>query len=227
MLLAYTLDLKAGDARRPQERAPLGARNDERRRPLIAEPCGFDSRRLHFRERQHDSDDDHACAPLWSAACSLAARSYGSARRQDFRRAATRRESMRRSLVAFLVLLPVALSGCSNADTEVTKPASTRTKASAPRLGTARLRDLELTYHVPAQVRQACAEARRLASVHVLCPRLIPDVPLTRIAGLWGSIVVDAEPRFYMRTFNNGGLPGGSGTGSPAAAPPASSRSGS
>jgi hypothetical protein len=72
-----------------------------------------------------------------------------------------------------------------------------------------RLRDLDLTYDVPAQVRHACAEARRLASVRVVCPPLIPDVPLTRLQGLWGSIVADAEPRFYMLSFNNGGLPGG------------------
>ena len=26
---------------------------------------------------------------------------------------------------------------------------------------------------------------------------------------MWGSIVVDVEPRFYMLSFNNGGLPGG------------------
>jgi hypothetical protein len=81
--------------------------------------------------------------------------------------------------------------------------------SSERRLDDSRLRALELTYDVPAQVRQACAEARRLASVRVICPRLIPDVPLTRIEGLWGSIVVDAEPRFYMLSFNNGGLPGG------------------
>lgn len=116
---------------------------------------------------------------------------------------------MRRSLVTFLVVLPVTLSGCWHPDTEAKEPASTPTKAAAPRLDAARLRDLELTYEVPAQIRQACAEARRLASVRVVCPRLIPDVPLTRIEGLWGSIVVDAEPRFYMLTFNNGGLPGG------------------
>jgi hypothetical protein len=76
-------------------------------------------------------------------------------------------------------------------------------------LPAARLRELELTYSVPAQVREACAEARRLASVRVICPRLIPDVPLTKLDGLWGSIVFDAEPRFYMLSFNNGGLPGG------------------
>jgi hypothetical protein len=66
-----------------------------------------------------------------------------------------------------------------------------------------------LTYEIPAQVREACAEARRQASVRVICPPLIPDLPLTRSEGLWGSIVPHDEPRFYMLTFNNGGLPGG------------------
>jgi hypothetical protein len=45
--------------------------------------------------------------------------------------------------------------------------------------------------------------------VRVICPPLIPDVPLTRSEGLWGSIVPHDDPRFYMFTFNNGGLPGG------------------
>jgi hypothetical protein len=71
------------------------------------------------------------------------------------------------------------------------------------------LAELELTHEIPAQVRQACAGARRLASVDVICPRLIPDVPLTRSAGLWGATVFHDEPRFYEMTFNNGGLPGG------------------
>ena len=116
---------------------------------------------------------------------------------------------MRRLFIAFPVLLAFAVSGCWHSDKEVKVPTSARTNASATRLDAARLRELELTYQVPQQVRQACAEARRLATVRVLCPRLIPDVPLTRLAGLWGSIVIDAEPRFYMLSFNNGGLPGG------------------
>jgi hypothetical protein len=87
---------------------------------------------------------------------------------------------------------------------------STRTQHEQPkRLDAARLRKLDLTYEVPAQVEEACAEARRLATVRVICPPLVPDVPLTRLEGLWGSMVVESEPRFYMLSFNNGGLPGG------------------
>jgi hypothetical protein len=79
----------------------------------------------------------------------------------------------------------------------------------SPRLDEDRLGELTLTRNVPRQVRSACEEASRLATVRVVCPRLILDVPLTRLEGLWGSIVLDAEPRFYMLSFNNGGLPGG------------------
>jgi hypothetical protein len=104
---------------------------------------------------------------------------------------------------AFLVLAAV---GCTGGD----RGAGPSTRAQqATRLDAARLRALDLTYEVPAQVGEACAEARRLATVRVICPPLVPDVPLTRLKGLWGSMVVDSEPRFYMLSFNNGGLPGG------------------
>jgi hypothetical protein len=100
-----------------------------------------------------------------------------------------------------LACLPLVLISCSGSG-----------ESAAPterRLDATRLAELELTYEIPAQVREACDEARRLASVDVICPRLIPDVPLTRSAGLWGAIVFHDEPRFYEMTFNNGGLPGG------------------
>jgi hypothetical protein len=104
-------------------------------------------------------------------------------------------------LASFLACLCLALISCSG------KGDSARSMER--RLDSERLAELELTYEIPAQVRQACAEARRQAQVRVVCPRLIPDVPLTRSAGLWGAIIPPDEPRFYMLTFNNGGLPGG------------------
>jgi hypothetical protein len=67
----------------------------------------------------------------------------------------------------------------------------------------ATLHRVGLTRKIPRLVREACAEARRLASARVLCPKLIPDIPLIRSEGLWGSIVFDAEPRVYMVSFNN------------------------
>jgi hypothetical protein len=55
----------------------------------------------------------------------------------------------------------------------------------------------------------ACADARRVARVRVVCPRLIPDIPLTRIDGLWGVLSGREEPRLWMVTFTNaGGLHG-------------------
>jgi len=69
----------------------------------------------------------------------------------------------------------------------------------------AALERLGLTRQVPRLVSKACAEARRLAKTRVVCPELIPDIPLTRSPGLWGSIVFDAEPRVYMVSFNNAG----------------------
>ena len=102
----------------------------------------------------------------------------------------------------------LAVVGCTGGNNGT--DASTWAQVEQPtRLDAERLQELDLTYVVPAQVQEACAEARRLATVRVICPPLVPDVPLTRLSGLWGSMVVDAEPRFYMLSFNNGGLPGG------------------
>jgi hypothetical protein len=105
------------------------------------------------------------------------------------------------SAASLLACVSLALASCSaGADS------AGRTEE---RLDTARLTELDLTYEIPAQVRRACADARRWAEVTVVCPPLIPDVPLTRSAGLWGATVPPDEPRHYMLTFNNGGLPGG------------------
>jgi hypothetical protein len=114
---------------------------------------------------------------------------------------------MRGLLVAVFVSAAVAASGCSDSGGD--EGQTVRKDAPAPSLDAARLRRLDLTYDVPALVREACAEARRQAEVRVVCPPLVPDVPLTRSEGLWGAIVPIDEPRFYMLTFNNGGLPGG------------------
>jgi hypothetical protein len=105
-------------------------------------------------------------------------------------------------LIVTLMVVPVAAFGCAGSEDEASQGRTTR-------LDPARLRELELTYEIPALVREACAGARRQATVRVVCPPLIPDVPLTKSAGLWGSVVPPDEPRSYMLTFNNGGLPGG------------------
>jgi hypothetical protein len=64
------------------------------------------------------------------------------------------------------------------------------------------LRALGLTTEVPRQVETACVEARRLASVRVVCPEVVPDVRITDMKGSFGSIVFDAEPRVYMLSFD-------------------------
>ena len=102
----------------------------------------------------------------------------------------------------------LALIGCPGSSNG-SEPPTRSAEGAVRRLDSPRLERLELTYAVPAQVRQACADARRLATVRVVCPPLVPDVPLTRSDGLWGAIVFHDEPRFCMLTFNNGGLPGG------------------
>jgi hypothetical protein len=105
-------------------------------------------------------------------------------------------------LIVTVVVIAVAALGCGGSDDEASQGLTTR-------LDPARLRELELTYEIPALVREACAGARRQATVRVVCPPLIPDVPLTNSPGLWGSVGFSDEPRFYMLSFNNGGLPGG------------------
>jgi hypothetical protein len=69
----------------------------------------------------------------------------------------------------------------------------------------ARLSQLQLTRHIPDQIRHACTEARQLAQVRVVCPRLIPDIELTKIEGLWGAIIFQEEPRVWMLSFTNAG----------------------
>jgi hypothetical protein len=94
--------------------------------------------------------------------------------------------------VAIFAVLASAATACSQGKGEAES-------------SSARLRELGLTRKIPAQVRRACAEARRLSTVRVVCPRLIPDVPLSKVEGLSGSITFQAEPRVYMVSFTNAG----------------------
>ncbi len=118
-----------------------------------------------------------------------------------------RREVVSSVLATVFGCLSLALVSCAGSSKSA--ESSTVSEGNLRRLGSASLQELELTYEIPSQVQEACADARRLASVRVICPPLVPDVPLTRSEGLWGAIVFEGEPRFYMLTFNNGGLPGG------------------
>jgi hypothetical protein len=74
-----------------------------------------------------------------------------------------------------------------------------------PRLDAARLRQLGLTRTISGLVRRACAQARAHAIIPVLCPKLIPDVPLADIEGLWGGGGPSDERRLYEMGFNNAG----------------------
>ena len=78
-----------------------------------------------------------------------------------------------------------------------------------PSAGTdaARLSRLGLTTEIPGRVRRVCARASERATVRVICPEVIPDVPLfTPGAGLHGA--ASFKPTYYMLSFNNGDPPG-------------------
>ena len=111
-----------------------------------------------------------------------------------------------KALATTLACLGFTAAGCGGSGNSV-EASNQGPDGKQRRLDSIRLKELDLTYAVPAQVREACTDARRFARVRVICPRLVPDVPLTTIEGLWGAMVSD--PGFYELTFNNGGLPGG------------------
>lgn len=99
---------------------------------------------------------------------------------------------------ALVVLLSLPAGACWGEKS----PSEPRPSTDADRLS-----HLELTSEIPSRVRAACDRARKRASVRVLCPELIPDVPLfTPGARLHGPISFD--PTYYMLSFNNGDPPG-------------------
>jgi hypothetical protein len=111
---------------------------------------------------------------------------------------------MRRAFTAGSALLVLVVVGCSWGGGEAGQLDS-RVEAEH-RLDPARLRELELTRRIPTPVREACSEARRAATARVLCPKLIPDVPLSKIEGLAGGpMVLLEERRFYELDFTNAG----------------------
>ncbi len=106
---------------------------------------------------------------------------------------------MRSALGVFVALVACLTSACGGDNKRSPQP------AGPPPLTSERLHELELTRRVPDQVRKACDEARRVARVRVVCPELIPDIPLTSIEGLWGSLSGREEPRVWMVSFTNAG----------------------
>jgi hypothetical protein len=94
--------------------------------------------------------------------------------------------------------LGLLVGACSR---EASEPRA-NSNPDAPRLDADQLLELGLTREIPDQVLEACAEARRLASVRVLCPRVIPNIPITHTKGSYGSIVFADQPRVYMLSFD-------------------------
>lgn len=98
------------------------------------------------------------------------------------------------------MMLSLLSAGCTGEDL---RPASSASASSAtPRIDSERLKELHLTRVIPDQVRQACAEARRFATVPVVCPELIPNIPITDMKGSFGSVTFPDEPRLYMLSFD-------------------------
>jgi hypothetical protein len=94
--------------------------------------------------------------------------------------------------------LGLLIAACTR---EASEPRANSTP-EAPRLGAEQLLELGLTREIPDQVLEACAEARRLTTVSVVCPQLVPNIPITHTKGSYGSIVFADQPRVYMLSFD-------------------------
>jgi hypothetical protein len=103
--------------------------------------------------------------------------------------------SLRRREVTLVLLFSLLAATCTS---DVRRP----TAPVTPRLDAQRLEELQLTRLIPEQVGEACAEARQFATVPVLCPELIPDIPITHMRGSYGAATFANEPRVYMLTFD-------------------------
>jgi hypothetical protein len=53
-------------------------------------------------------------------------------------------------------------------------------------------------------VTATCRDAARQTRFRIICPELIPHVPIVHDHSVYGAIVYPGEPNFYMLTFNNG-----------------------
>jgi hypothetical protein len=108
---------------------------------------------------------------------------------------------VRGALVSLLVFFGLGAAGCLHSGGEA-KPQHGGSEAKErPRLDSARLSQLGLTRTIPRQVGRVCTEASRAATVRVVCPRLVPDAPLSSA----GASVLLNERRFYELDFNTPG----------------------
>jgi hypothetical protein len=103
-----------------------------------------------------------------------------------------------RRIAILMMSLGLLLGACTH---KAPGPRETSTP-DASRLDAGQLLELGLTREIPNQVLEACAEARRLATVRVLCPELVPNIPITNMEGSYGSIVPTAQTHVYMLSFD-------------------------
>jgi hypothetical protein len=66
---------------------------------------------------------------------------------------------------------------------------------------------VRLTTEVPSWVRKSCWSARQKVRVKVVCPGLVPDVPLIDERGLSGPYLFPSRS-VYLLSFNNGAIEG-------------------
>ncbi len=66
---------------------------------------------------------------------------------------------------------------------------------------------VRLTTEVPSWVRRSCRSARQEVRVKVVCPGLVPDVPLVAERGLSGPYLFPSRS-VYLLSFNNGDIEG-------------------
>jgi hypothetical protein len=66
---------------------------------------------------------------------------------------------------------------------------------------------VRLTTEVPSWVRRSCRSARQKVRVKVVCPGLVPDVPLVAERGLSGPYLFPSRS-VYLLSFNNGDIEG-------------------
>jgi hypothetical protein len=101
-----------------------------------------------------------------------------------------------------IIVLSVATAHGCTTDTQEepaqTAPAPTRTIASPP-TATEELGTPGLTRDVPRRVGRICDRTRRLVSIRVICPDLIPAVPLSAASGGSGPLPLGDDA--YMLSF--------------------------
>jgi len=95
-----------------------------------------------------------------------------------------------------------ALAGCGGGG-GAAKSSTPSHRTAAPLAVPAHL-SIPLTTRVPARVREVCREATGVTDLRVVCPRLVPKVPLVRNHNLSGPAANPTDRSYYLLSFNNG-----------------------